>query len=280
VNLFKRCLVAAVGIPAIYFLIRLGSWYLLLFVAAQAALANAEFYSMARCKMHQPLAGLGIFLATLLPVVTFLALTYSHPLWLAVAGPASLMLVATAALLGVKDTQGAISRISVTGFGVLYIGGLLSFQIMLRSGPVYQNNGGADWLLLVYLVTWSADVGSYFCGKLFGKHKLSPVLSPGKTWEGVLGGVLFGVAVSWLFGSELAGLYPPGHALFYGVLIGVFAPVGDLVISIFKRDAGVKDSSRLIPGHGGMLDRFDSLLFTAPLTFVYRCLIHQVQWLR
>jgi len=274
VDFLKRFLVAVVGIPAIYLLALLGSWYFLLFVALQVGLAAKEFYSLADKKELKPFAGLGILLATILPVVSFLALKTNHPV-LPISGVMfSLIVAAASALLLARDLKDAIARISVTAFGILYVGGLLSFQILLRHDPQYSEREGFHWLLLAYLITWSIDVGSYAFGRLFGRHKLCPVLSPGKTVEGLFGGLVFSLAVSYGVGACLMGVFNPVSAIVFGVIISLVAPAGDLFESIFKRDAGVMDSSGLLPGHGGVLDRFDSLIFTVPATYVFRCFIH------
>ena len=272
-NLLKRCLVAAVGIPAIYLLIRLGSWYVLSIVVAQAGLAAGEFYSMARRKGLSPLAGLGTFLAAAMPFFAFQALVSQSFVWITSAVSLTLLAVAAAALIGSQPVQGAIARVSVTAFGPLYFGGLFSTQLLLRLDPAYPDMAGVDWLFLAYLLTWAVDTGSYVSGRLFGRRKLNPALSPGKTCEGAIGGLLFAIAASCLLGVVWMGLFGWIQAVAYGILIGVAAPAGDLVVSVFKRDSGIKDSSKLIPGHGGVLDRFDSLLFTVPVSVIFRLFV-------
>ena len=276
VNLLQRCLVAAVGIPAIYLLIRLGSWYVLSVVVAQAGLAAGEFYSMARRKGLSPFAGLGTFLAAAMPFFAFQAISAQSSIWITSSVCLALMAVAAAALIGSQQVQDAIVRISVTAFGPLYFGVLFSTQLLLRHDPAYPDMAGVNWLFLAYLITWAVDTGSYVSGRLFGRRKLSPALSPGKTCEGAIGGLLFAIAASCLLGVLWMGLFDWIQAVSYGLLIGVAAPAGDLVISVFKRDSGIKDSSKLIPGHGGVLDRFDSLLFTVPVSVIFRFFVTQV----
>jgi len=276
VNLLQRCLVAAVGIPALYLLIRLGSWYCLLLVVAQAGLSAREFYSMARKKSLRPLAGLGTALAVVLPLFAYQALESQSSIWISSSLSLALIAVAAAELIGPQGVDGAIVRISVTVFGILYFGGLFSTQLLLRFDPAYPDPAGVNWLFLAYLVTWAVDTGSYASGKLFGRLKLSPVLSPGKTYEGAIGGLLLALAASCFLGTVWMELFGWRQALVYGLLIGIAAPAGDLVVSVFKRDSGIKDSSRLIPGHGGVLDRFDSILFTMPVSVIFRYLIPPV----
>jgi phosphatidate cytidylyltransferase len=154
---------------------------------------------------------------------------------------------------------------ALTAVGGLYIGWMGGHLVALR-----EVSDGIRWLLLSLVITWSADTGAYLVGSTWGQRKLAPRLSPGKTIEGTLGGWGTGIVV----GGLLAGLLDLGilHGLVMGVLIGIASPLGDLGISMMKRQVGVKDSGRLIPGHGGMLDRIDSILFTVVIGFYY------VQW--
>jgi phosphatidate cytidylyltransferase len=267
-NLLQRIAVAVVGVPAICFLIRLGSWPLLLMVAAQALLCSREFFNLAGIKYHGAFARTGMVLAFLLPVAAFVGVELQYdwlfPLMLLVA-PA---LASVVAMFSGAETDGFISRISVTGFGIIYFGGLMALQIPLRHGA-----GGADWLLLAYLMTWVVDVGGYVAGRLLGRHKLCPRLSPGKTWEGAVGGLLFALALSWGVGGRMMGLFGTETAVIFALAVAIIAPAGDLVESVFKRDVGVKDSSNILPGHGGLLDRFDSFLFVVPLTLIIKLLV-------
>jgi phosphatidate cytidylyltransferase len=154
---------------------------------------------------------------------------------------------------------------ALTVVGGLYVGWMGGHLVALRDVP-----DGIHWLLLPLSITWLADTGAYFIGSTWGRRKLAPRISPGKTWEGTFGGWLTGVVA----GGLLAGLLGLGivHGLALGALIGFASPLGDLGISMIKRQVGAKDSSHLIPGHGGMLDRIDSILFTIVIGYYY------VQW--
>jgi phosphatidate cytidylyltransferase len=151
---------------------------------------------------------------------------------------------------------------ALTIAGGLYIGWMGGHLFALRQEP-----DGLQWLLLALVITWSADTGAYLVGSNWGRRKLAPRLSPGKTVEGTVGGWLTGVII----GGLLAGLFGLGvvHGLALGALIGVASPLGDLGISMMKRQVDAKDSGRLIPGHGGMLDRIDSILFTVVIGYYY-----------
>ena len=171
-----------------------------------------------------------------------------------------------------------------TVFGVLYTGGMLSFGYAIRYhdyviegvrvplGSVAVASGGL-LLLLPLLLTWASDIGAFFVGRAFGKRKLMPSVSPGKTVAGAIGGLVVTVIVGWLYTrfvlaptTQLA--FVRGGVFIFGFLVSVAAQVGDLAESLLKREAGMKDSSHIIPGHGGVLDRFDSLLFVLPVSYV------------
>lgn len=161
-----------------------------------------------------------------------------------------------------KDRQAPTADWALTVVGGLYIGWMGGHLIALREVP-----DGMRWLLLPLAITWSADSGAYLVGSLWGRRKLAPRISPGKTWEGTIGGWLTGIVA----GGLLAALLGLGgqHGLLLGVLIGIASPLADLGISMMKRQVGAKDSSQLIPGHGGMLDRIDSILFTVVIGYYY-----------
>jgi phosphatidate cytidylyltransferase len=167
-----------------------------------------------------------------------------------------------------------LAAVAVTVFAVLYTGGTLSFAYGLRYHQyTVDRAGGTALLFLPIVLTWASDIGAYFVGRAAGRHKLIPAVSPGKTVEGALGGVAATVLFAWLYAEFV--LQPAAHLtmrpaslLLFGIVISVAAQLGDLSESLLKREAGVKDSSRLIPGHGGVLDRVDSLLFVLPIAYL------------
>ncbi|MCC6234909.1 MAG: phosphatidate cytidylyltransferase [Verrucomicrobiales bacterium] len=168
-----------------------------------------------------------------------------------------------------KNLNDGLLAISTTLFGLLYVPWLLNFLSKIVFFPGIE---GRYYVLYFILVTKFSDVGAYLTGSLIGRHKMIPRISPGKTWEGFGGAIAFSVGASVVFvhflGTHLAGM-KLGHALVLGVLLGIAAVIGDLIESLFKREAGVKDSGRLLPGIGGVLDLLDSLLFNAPLMYLY-----------
>jgi len=168
-----------------------------------------------------------------------------------------------------KDMKDGLLAISTTLFGLMYVPWLLNFIPKIVFLPGVE---GRYYVLYFILVTKFSDVGAYVVGSLIGRHKMIPRISPGKTWEGFGGAVLVstGASVAFAYGfrDALAGMNLL-HAVVLGVLLSVSAVIGDLIESLFKREAGVKDSGRLLPGIGGILDLLDSLLFNAPLMYLY-----------
>ncbi len=168
-----------------------------------------------------------------------------------------------------KSDPAGLTAISTTLFGLMYVGWLFNFVQKIH---FYPEANGRLFLIYFVLVTKCSDTGAYVVGSLIGRHKMIPRISPGKTWEGFGGAILASTAASVAFAmlaqGRLIGMNS-GHAVILGVLLGVSAVVGDLIESLFKREAGLKDSGRLFPGIGGILDLLDSILFNAPLMYLY-----------
>jgi len=269
-ELAKRVAVAAVGIPIAVSAGYLGGYWLAGLLAVLAALAAAEF-----CRMYQ---GKGIAAAPW--VAALLAVAY---VWLAVGLPSAGYLVwATVLTLGVTavliiraepQRQPGLAAV-LTAFGAFYAGGLLAFALWLRSiGGTGPGWSGTAVLFLPVAVTWLGDSAAYSVGRAIGRHKLAPVISPKKTWEGAIAGLVATAAGAALYVELTRQLVPWSMSLWqvllFGSLISVAGQVGDLFESRFKRDCGVKDSSNLLPGHGGALDRVDSLLFVFPFAYAF-----------
>jgi phosphatidate cytidylyltransferase len=170
-----------------------------------------------------------------------------------------------------KSNTKGILAISTTLFGLMYVPWLLNFIQKIHFFPGLEGNG-KFYVLYFILVTKFSDTGAYVVGSLIGRHKMIPRVSPGKTWEGFGGAIVISTGASLLF-AHLAGEKLEGmtwvHATILGVVLSVSAVVGDLIESIFKREAGVKDSGKFFPGIGGILDLLDSLLFNAPIMYIY-----------
>ena len=171
-----------------------------------------------------------------------------------------------------KDNPHGIESMAVTLFGLIYVAWLSNFITRIN----FANDNGRYFVMLLVVVTKFTDMGAYLVGSSIGRHKMIPRISPKKTWEGTIGGVAFAVGGAflcrWAMPSEMTGLTTQ-HAVVIGVLLGAAAVIGDLAESLIKRQAGVKDSSTVLPGHGGALDLIDSFLFTAPLLYVYMRLV-------
>jgi phosphatidate cytidylyltransferase len=166
-----------------------------------------------------------------------------------------------------------IETMAVTLFGLIYVAWLANFVTRVN----FVTANGRYWVMYLVVVTKFTDIGAYLIGSSLGRHKMIPRISPKKTWEGTIGGILFAIGGSWLCYGVLPELSRDGlsllHVVVLGLLLGVAAVIGDLAESLIKREAGVKDSSTILPGHGGCLDMVDSLLFTAPLLYVYMRLV-------
>ncbi|MCX8157263.1 MAG: phosphatidate cytidylyltransferase [Verrucomicrobiae bacterium] len=171
--------------------------------------------------------------------------------------------------LTARDNPHGLTAIAITLLSLMYVPWLLNFIQKIIFFPAVD---GRYYVLYFIVVTKFSDIGAYSVGSLMGRHKMIPRISPGKTWEGLAGALLFSLLASlgWVLAAPqtLAGM-TVAHALALGLLLGAAAVVGDLIESLFKREAGLKDSGRLFPGIGGILDLLDSLLFNAPLMYIY-----------
>ena len=166
----------------------------------------------------------------------------------------------------------AVENLSSFLFGLIYVALFFSFLILIREFPLKSGldyQVGGLWIIFLFLCTWLSDILSYFIGTPFGKHKILPLVSPNKSWEGSFGGIAGALLAAFVSKSIFLKEVPLFHLLSLAILISIFGQIGDFVESSFKRQVSLKDSSSIIPGHGGVLDRFDSLLFSAPLVYFY-----------
>jgi phosphatidate cytidylyltransferase len=170
-----------------------------------------------------------------------------------------------------RNKPHAIANVSVSVFSAFYVS-LFSFFILIRELPArhgFHYASGAWVLLMVFISMWVCDTAAYFIGSSFGRHKLFLRVSPKKTWEGAIAGLITAIGTAVLIQKLALPGIPVIHAAVIGTIVGIFGQTSDLVESLLKRDAGVKDSSNLLPGHGGMLDRFDSPLLVGPIVYGY-----------
>jgi phosphatidate cytidylyltransferase len=258
----KRVITGLWGIPlliaAVWFAQPL-PWFTVL-VAIWGLLAAYEFYKIVGAKAP-PLIWFGLIWTALFIISPHFPYAPTLPLLLTSAVVLSLLW-----LLLRSRKEGAFLGWGWTIAGILYIGWLLSHLVALRG-----LDDGRNWVFLALLATFGSDTAAYFAGRALGRHKLAPSISPGKTWEGTIAGFLGAVIISLLFTlSWPLGLpISYGTAIILGLLISVFGQLGDLVESLLKRNMGVKDSGRLLPGHGGALDRIDSVVFAGVVVYYY-----------
>ena len=272
-DLALRIVSALVAAPLALIMIYLGGLPLAAFLAAVSAGCAWEFYRIAAAGGVEPLDPLGIPLAGAVPLAVYAAGAGLYRPTLVV--PAVIMLVILAAVIWARGPQRRpLAAASATVMGILYTGALLSFGYALREHPyAVGERAGTALVAFPLVLTWASDIGAFFVGRAVGGRKLIASVSPGKTISGALGGLATTVLVSWLYVRfalapvALLTMTIPATILF-GAVISVSAQVGDLAESLLKREANVKDSSHLIPGHGGLLDRLDSLLFVLPVAYL------------
>lgn len=262
-----RVIVVLILLPLGLLLIFLGGWFFNAFVALILGLAAWEFSRLFRQGNLQPSTAILVGGAMALAVGRAWNGFESAPWVLVLLIMASMTYHLVAYERG-RDQAG--SDFAVTLSGAIYLGWLGAYLISLRQLPA------GPWIVLLVLPgVWLADSGAYFIGRAFGRYKLSPRLSPKKTWEGYLGGVVFGtlgtalLAYLWTFWAGPEYTVTPWQGALLGLILSVVTTLGDLGESMLKRQSGVKDSSNLIPGHGGVFDRIDSWLWAAPIGFYF-----------
>ena len=283
-NLTQRILVAAVGIPIVIY-VTFKPYSLLGLVLIFALLAVHEFYGLAKAKGFVPQVTIGMILTALI------VLSFAHfrlPVHIETSDLLPLVLiggvVATMTAELFKGYPNPLAQIALTLAGALYIcigiGGLYGVHeyFFIQAAVTHSDKPVADLVLEAGYFTitmlasiWICDTAAFMAGRKMGKHKILERVSPNKTWEGGIAGAIAAIAV-WLLVREFV---PPlatisvMTCIAMGLIVGVLGQAGDFAESLLKRDAGVKDSSALIPGHGGVLDRLDSILFVSPLAYLY-----------
>jgi phosphatidate cytidylyltransferase len=262
-----RVVSAILFLPLLVLLARLGGPWWAALITLQVILAIGEFYRMMMVRGMRPSGRLGVAMAVVLCVLAYAGTSSSVNLLFT----AGLLLIFCAELLRSEGERG-IEPMAVTLFGILYVGWLSVHLILLRELPRALGQDyavGGSYALLAFWLAWTCDTAAYGFGLAFGRHRLLPAVSPKKSVEGSLGGLVATIAAAHLARLWFAPYLTPLHATVLGFGVGVFAQVGDLAESLLKRVSGAKDASAIIPGHGGVLDRFDSLYFSAPLVYYY-----------
>ncbi len=232
-------------------------WFTVL-VAVWGLLAVLEFYRMADVSRILPLTCFGLVWTLLFILHPHFDSEFLVPLLLTSAVVLSLILLVLS-----PQKEGAFTKWAWSIAGVLYVGWLLSYLVALRL------DAGRAWVYLALFTTFGSDMAAFFIGRALGRHRLAPRISPAKTWEGAIAGVFGAIIVSLIvvivFGLPLG----YGQAILLGILVSIFGQLGDLVESLLKRNAGVKESGNLMPGHGGVLDRMDSVVFAGIVVYLY-----------
>lgn len=275
-ELSRRILVALVGVPLAVLVVWQGGWYLGLVMGGVAGVAAKEFFELAATRAGRPLPIPGVLLALVLPLLATAFPSFPALAPWAFGAIVVLTLLALGSVVWVRGVDGSpLSAGTATVVGGVYTGGTLAFALLLRHLPEALGSGaihGGFLIAFPITVTWIGDSAAYSVGRRWGRRKLVPRISPGKTMEGGLAGVVASILVSTAFAAiflagpgPLAVSMPVAAAI--GAALGVGAILGDLTESVLKREAGVKDSGGLFPGHGGALDRFDALFFNIPLGY-------------
>lgn len=273
-NLTRRVVVAVIGVPLAVGLVYTGDLPLALFLAALAALGASELFRLTRASGGaEPFATVGVTLAAAVPLVAHLVRLGWVGAPLAAGGVLFVAVLGLAVWTRAPDER-PLEAVAITVFGVLYCGGTLAFAYALRHHR-WSVTAASGTALVLYpvVLTWMTDIGGYVVGRWFGRRKLMESISPAKTVAGAVGGTIVAVIAAVVYNTSV--LRPqaqlalaPWTALAFGLVVGIAAQVGDLAESLLKRQAGAKDSSNLLPGHGGILDRLDSLYFALPVAYL------------
>jgi phosphatidate cytidylyltransferase len=278
-SLGLRGLTAIVLVPVILLFVWFGGWWTFAGVLIIVLVSTGELYSMMLNSGYRPVIVLSLALSVLFLVAAMLP---QQRLILLEIGLGAAVLVSLPWLFFRKKLDGALVDWALTLSFAIYLGWPMSFFPLLRGNEAVRipGSGGALiflprglwWSLVLFLGVWAFDTAAFFVGHYFGRHKLAPSISPGKTWEGTVGGLVISVVVVVALAVYALGV-PWYLAIVLGILIDIAAVFGDLAESLIKRQTHVKDSGQIVPGHGGILDRADSLIFAVIIVYVFVQLI-------
>ncbi len=266
----KRSLTGFVFIVVMLGAILWNPWSLFVLLIAIAGIALYEYYSIFKIRGYTPLVTSGIIAGSLILLLVFMErqsyipLKYLELLMLPVAGIWFLFIFVKRADM--------LNSLMVTVTGLIYIMLPLSLIPFITQNQLTGFNYDPEILIGILLIIWIYDTGAYLTGILFGKHKMAPSISPKKSWEGFFGGMVFAFIMGLIY-AKFTSLLNINDWLILSLIVVLTGTAGDLFESLIKREAGVKDSGRIMPGHGGILDRFDSLLMIIPFVFLYLYLI-------
>ena len=260
--MLTRILTIIISVPVIFVCTYYGGWSFFTLVTILALFSLNEFYALMNKKGYSPSYLVGNLITIFF--TWFTTYTLKHPVWepYAIGILTTAIIITFSAGIFLKKAQDSTVNASVTLLGILYIGWMFSYLILVRELTPH----GA-YLFFLMIAIWACDTTAYVVGTSIGKIKLSPYISPKKTVEGAVSGFIVSVIAAAIF-SRLIGMNL-AHGIILGVIIGIVGQISDLVESLIKRDAGVKDSSNIVPGHGGVLDRMDSFILAAPIMYYY-----------
>ncbi len=265
-QLKSRVLVTIVGAPIVLCCVYFGNWPFLIFIAAIFVLSLREFFELSKNKGVVP----NLIISIIAGLLLLYDMYFSRGEYFIPIISVYLVLIS---ILQLWETRGSqIQNLSVNFFAVGYLGMLLSFFVGIRQLPLDLNidyNQGGIWAITILAIFWIGDTIAYFVGSSIGKHKLATRVSPKKTIEGAIAGFISMLMVAYLSKMLFLPEWSWLDATVIGVICGTVGQMSDLVESLFKRDAGVKDTSNILPGHGGIFDRFDVLFLVSPLIFFY-----------
>lgn len=257
----RRILTGVVGIPFLIAIIWFGEPWFTLLIAVMAVFGIWEFYKLANLSKVQPIIYFGMVWALLLVLSPHCPSRYAIPVLIS-----SAIVISLIWLLFRSSKEQGFSNWAWTMAGILYVGWMLSYWVALR-----DIEAGKELVFWAMFTTFANDTSAFFIGRALGRHRLAPSISPGKTWEGAIGGILASIVASLILSVIFHLPFNYWQIALLGLVIAIFAQLGDLVESLLKRNTGVKDAGKLVPGHGGILDRIDSLIFTGVI--VYYCVI-------
>jgi phosphatidate cytidylyltransferase len=265
-NLAQRIAVAVIFGPLILFLVFRGGDYFLYFILLLGAIGAYEYLSRGGIRLYSPFF--------IVPFAGIIAAIWLSSVDHSVIGMLPLLgvflLVGIMLAVGKDPVETLFHKLIYITWGTLYLGLLYPYVYHIRGEAAWMEpSPGQWWLLLLFASLWLGDTAAMFFGKSFGRHKLAPTVSPNKTVEGFLGGLIGYLVAAMIVKIFWLTNVPAYHFIIIALLLGLFGQLGDLVESLWKRSLGIKDSSHIIPGHGGVLDRFDSLLFSAPVLYLY-----------
>lgn len=295
---------AVVAIPVIILICVVGEIYFFVFVALVSAIALSEFFALARAKGARPMVAAGIISGVFMDAAfshaslqtRVVGIFESYGVAIPFPSQPQAVIIVVLSTIGVlslielfRNDGSALLNLATTMLGLCYVSLFLATFIGVRELFTVQDPSVASYFLMklgvsdgeriyragglttisMFAIIWICDSAAFHFGKAWGRHKLFPRVSPNKSWEGAIAGFLFAVGSAVAARHLLLDYLTVWNALVIGAIVGIAGQLGDLTESLFKRDAGVKDSSTLIPGHGGVFDRFDSLLLVSPLVYLY-----------